>query len=161
MKRIYPTNIALPILVDDEDYEELNAHTWNISKNGYVRRSVWKDGKNTGEAMHRRIMSAPKGMDVDHIDQNRLNNQKANLRLATRSQNMANLRLKKKSTAHSKYKGVSLMQNAKLKRPWIAYIKIDYKNIYIGYFDTEEDAAYAYDQFAIQLFDDYSNLNVL
>lgn len=159
MRRIYPTNFKLPILVDDADYEDLKQYSWNVTKTGYARRTTWADGKPGAEYLHRRIMKAPKGSDVDHIDQNRFNNQKSNLRLATRSQNMANLALHKKKSSKSKYKGVSQMANTKLKKRWIAYIKKDYQHIHIGYFKTEQEAAHAYNQFAEQMFGDYAYIN--
>jgi hypothetical protein len=149
----------MPILVDDDNYEDLMQYNWNLSPIGYARRSVWADGKNSVEYMHRRIMDAPRGSDVDHKDLNRINNQKSNLRLATRSENMANMRKIKNPTARSKYKGVSYLDRPKLKKKWMAYIKLDYKTYYLGYSETENEAAHLYNQFAEQIYGTYAQLN--
>lgn len=161
MKVIYPTNIRVPILVDDDKFEELSKHKWYLTRNGYAARSVWVKGKNTSATvyMHRYLLNPPEGFDAEHMDWNRVNNQMANLRLATRSENMANVRRQKKKSAHSKYVGVSLMKNAKLKKPWLAYIRKDYKTTYLGYYATEVEAAKAYNAKAIEVFGDFSSLN--
>lgn len=145
-------------LVDDEDYEYLNQFKWHLTARGYVGRSVWVKGtgKGTTILMHRELLKVSKGFEVEHADQNRLNNQKSNLRPATRSQNMANVRRVKATNAHSKYKGVSRLTRPNLKNQWLAYIKIDYQMIYIGYFKDEKDAAHCYNQFAEQLYDNFA-----
>lgn len=96
----------------------------------------------------------PEGLELDHIDNNSLNDALTNLRVVTRSQNQANCR--GRGNKRSKYKGV---------RPngerWSAVIKFQYQNIYLGTFDTEEEAACAYNGKALELFGDYSKLNVI
>lgn len=159
MKIIYASNIKAPILVDDEDFEELSKYKWQLNHNGYAQRSIWKDGKTTSVTMHRQLMLPDKGTDVDHQDGNRINNQRSNLRLATRSENMANMRKIKSLSAHSKHKGVSRLKRAKLKNQWIAYIKLDYKTYYLGYYNTEEEAAHMYNQFAEQIYGEFASLN--
>jgi len=79
MKRI-PITDDIDALVDDEDYDNLSQHKWYFS-DGYAVR----DHKRV--AMHRQIMGFPKGMVVDHIDGNRLNNQRHNLRICTQREN--------------------------------------------------------------------------
>lgn len=159
MKVIYPTNIRIPVLVDDDKYEELNRSSWYITKNGYIARSVWTDGRNQTEYMHRRILGVPKGVDAEHKDRNRANNQMSNLRPSTRSQNMANVRKIKKLSARSKYKGVSYLDRPNLKKKWLSYIRLDYKMYYNGYYETEEEAAHVYNQFAEQIFGEFAALN--
>lgn len=90
---------------------------------------------------------------IDHIDGNRKNNSVNNLRLATPFQNSANSR-KTKSDTISQYKGVS-----KNSRKWRAYIHNDYKTIHLGYYETELEAALAYDVKAIELFGQFACLN--
>src|SRR5687767_1877850 len=81
MKQI-PTSRGFFALVDDADYEWLSKMRWSYV-NGYAVRN--------GTNMHRLITSAPVGMDVDHIDRNRLNNQRSNLRVCTHKENMQNI----------------------------------------------------------------------
>lgn len=159
MKVIYPTNIKIPILIDDINYDDISKHTWYLSKRGYACRSVWLNGKNATEYMHRRILKPADGFDAEHIDRNRLNNQKSNLRPSTRSQNMANVRKIKSESAQSKYKGVSRLNRVNLRNQWLAYIKLDYKMYYLGYFNTEEEAAHMYNQFAEQIYGEFASLN--
>lgn len=157
MKFLPLTNSSVPVLVDDDDYEDLIQFKWRLLPGkGYVARSVWRDGRSQLEYLHRRIMNAPKGMDVDHIDMNPFNNQKSNLRIVTRSQNMLNTRAR---PGHSKYKGVSLYNRPNMRKPWVAYIRQNYKTIALGYFETEVEAARAYNVKAFELYGDIAILN--
>ena len=108
--------------------------------------------------MHRLVMAAVSGQSVDHIDGNGLNNQRANLRLATQSQNLANSSGRPHS---SKYKGVFWSKDERYKRRWWARIKKNGKSTHLGIFATEEEAAAAYNQAAIEMFGDFSRINVL
>lgn len=157
MKFIRLTNSGIRVFVDDDDHGYLSEHTWHLSKNGYVSRSYWKPNQTNGTIyMHRLIMDAPKGMDVDHKDLNRFNNQKSNLRIATRSQNMANTPSR---SGHSKYKGVSRLNRPNMKKPWLSYIRVEGKMYYNGYYETQEEAAHIYNQFAEQIFGEFAYLN--
>ena len=129
-------------MVDDEDYEMLNKHNWcvNINRNAvYARRAIPGDAKyrQLELKMHAVIMNAPKGMQVDHIDGDGLNNQKNNLRLVTNRQNCMNRHQKKTS----KYPGVTW---AKREQRWVAQAQINGKHIHIGSFPMEELAYEAY-----------------
>ncbi len=160
MKKIYTKNLNVPVLVDDDDYDYLNQFKWYFGNNGYVVRNLkTDDGKWTRQTMHREVLKVPRGMDTEHKDRNRTNNQKANLRAATRSQNMANVKRAKAETAHSQFKGVSRLKRKNLLNQWMAYIKVDYKMYYLGYYATEEEAAHMYNQFACQIFEDFAHLN--
>ena len=87
--------------------------------------------------MHSVIMNAPKGIQVDHIDGNGLNNQKSNLRLVTNRQNCMN----RHQITTSKYPGVTWNKRS---RKWVAQAQIDGKHIHIGTFSTEKEAYEAY-----------------
>lgn len=160
MQRIKLTNMEMYALCDDEDYARLNKYKWRLNKRGYVCTSVWFKGTGRGTVllMHRLVYMVPKGIDTDHIDQNKANNQKANLRPVTRSQNMMNV-TRTKTNARSKYKGVSYLDRPNLKKKWLAYIRLDYKMYYFGYHETEVEAAHVYNQVAEQLFGEYASLN--
>lgn len=145
--------------VDDEDYERLSKNKWHIKAGGYVTRTGNKeDGELRGKEiyMHREIMGFPDGM-VDHIDQNKLNNCKSNLRICNASQNTMN-RSKFNQKYSSSYKGVSYDKNAK---KWRAQIIKDKKRIHIGWYKTEIEAGKAYNEKAIELYGEFACLNKL
>lgn len=145
--------------VDDDNYEYLNQFKWRwrkLTNSLYVYRMYYiGNGKYKHESMHRIIMNAPKGMDVDHIDHNGLNNQKSNLRIVTRSQNMMNTKKIQKNKS-SKYKGVVWFKPIK---KWQVRIMINYKYISIGYFDSEDEAGLAYNKKAQELYGEYAYYN--
>lgn len=104
--------------------------------------------------MHREIMNAPKGMVVDHIDGNGLNNRKSNLRICTQAQN--NLNSRPKRNCSSRYKGVSFYKRDKI---WQVQIFHNSRTIFLGRFDDEIEAALAYDRKAAELFGEFAYLN--
>lgn len=141
-------------LVDDEDYEEIDKHTWVVGSHGYAQRGVYQEGKTTIILLHRKIIGAQKGQIVDHINRDKLDNRRSNLRIANQAQNMRNCDVRKTNT--SGYKGVHWhKQNQK----WKVEITKDYKNIHIGTFDDLEEAARAYDAMAVKLFGEFARLN--
>ncbi len=154
------------VFLDDEDYEWAKKFKWNIS-NGYAKR--YENRK--GILMAREIMNFPAGMDVDHIDRNRLNNRRSNLRVATKTQNAKNKTSLEGST--SKYLGVHL-NVAKCTRvtkkygmkqyisySWRARICTNKKYVHLGYFKTESLAALAYNEAAKKYHGEFASLNVI
>lgn len=141
-------------LVSDEDYDELAKYRWRVGTHGYAMRAKWNPKKQNNDCilMHREVMEQPEGMLVDHRDMDKLNNTRGNLRLATKSQNMANS--PRRTNSNSPYKGVNF-KNGK----WRASIMKEYEAVYIGCYTTPEDAARAYDERAIELFGEYALLN--
>ncbi len=126
-------------LVDNDDYEILNNYKW-YAKRGtntfYAARSILnKDGNQKTIRMHRLLMDAPDSLEVDHKDGNGLNNQRSNIRLATKSQNRMNR--PKQSRNISGFKGVSW---DKIHRAWIAYITLDGVQKNLGYFKSKQEA---------------------
>ena len=151
MKKIVLTNGQF-VLVDDYWYEYLKQWNWGVDKsNGYVRR-VTNDNKKI--YMHRLILSISKGKNTDHIDRNKLNNQRKNLRICTQRQNCFNQVGSKNGS--SSFKGVGFYKRDK---NWHAQIMINRKQIHIGYFDNEIEAARAYDKKAIEHFGEFAYLN--
>ena len=145
-------------LVDDKDFEYLNQFKWYAGKkkrNFYAYRKKWIDGGQKTIIMHRVIMNTPKGMEADHKDGNGLNNQEYNLRNCTTAQNTKNRRISK-SNNKSGYKGVYWKKSNKT---WVAQIKNNYREIYIGCFQTKEGAARAYNEKAVEFYGEFANLN--
>jgi hypothetical protein len=100
------------------------------------------------------IMNTPPHLVCDHINHDGLDNRRAYLRNCTIKQNNANSRSAK--NASSKYKGVSWN---KTRKKWAAYIKKDYKQLYLGLFENETEAAKVYDKMAKKLFGKFAQLN--
>ncbi len=161
MKEILLTN-GLVALVDDQDFESLNKYKWNHSPgfNGiiYATRKFVVDGKKKTLSMHRQILGIDGlGYSVvgDHIDHDGLNNQRANLRICTSSQNAANRRSYNKPKL-SRFKGVSWHIHVK---KWVSKITVNGKRTHLGSFAHEIDAAKAYDNAAIKFSGDFAYTN--
>jgi len=158
------------ILFDEEDRELVESYTWYVHPKGntyYARTSTphpdsgwytYPNGKRRRRRLqpklHRLLMDPPKGMMIDHINHNGLDNRRENLRICTRAENGRNRGKQKNNT--SGYKGVYW---AKSNKRWRAQIKKDNKLIHIGMFDILEEAARAYDAKAKELFGEYAQLN--
>ena len=126
------------VLVDDEDFEELNQYKWCCMDGYAARTSSRKIPGRPVIVMHRIIMNAPKGMMVDHINHNKLDNRKENLRVCTNSENQRNRGIPLNNS--SGYKGVS-----KMNKKWMAQLHVGNKTIYLGVFPTPELASQAYE----------------
>lgn len=146
-------------MVDDEDYEELMRYKWYChlyykKTMPYASRNIYHPNQKT-ILMHRVIMGiVDKNIMVDHIDSNTLNNQKNNLRICSGCQNQHNSGVK---GGVSQYKGVSRCQG--IKNKWRATISCNKKWYAIGRYETEIDAAMAYDSKAKELHKDFARLN--
>lgn len=146
-------------VVDDDLYDYLNQWKWHCTSRLYAMRTEIINGKKHGVLMHRFIMNAPKNMEVDHINHNTLDNRKENLRICTRGENEHNRSKENKLNPRdytSKYKGLAInKQNGYYE----VKIIVDSKKIFIGYFENEEAAANAYNEYAIKYFGEYACLN--
>lgn len=142
-------------IVDDEDFEELNKYKWQVFKHRntfYCRRRTAVNGKRISIWMHRLLLSAEYPNVIDHIDRDGLNNQRANLRIATYSQNGANRKSK------NKYLGVYFNKNESV---YIASVQKNGKIYSKGGFKTESDAALCYNKMAIEHHGEFARLNII
>lgn len=142
-------------IVDDVDYEELSKFKWHYATIGYAARYAGGGRKNACYVyMHRQIMNPPDNTGIDHIDGDKLNNCRSNLRLANQSQNNQNARPRHSST--SRYKGVYWDE---YHGRWSACIHTNNRKIYLGRYITQKEAALAYNAAAIEYFGEYACLN--
>lgn len=156
------------IIIDTEDWDKIKVYRWflrcsKIHNTPYVRTLITNPDKDISRAkqiqilIHHLILGKPKkGMVVDHINHNGLDNRKENLRFATRRQNSSNSQSRKNSS--SQYLGVSWYNK---NQKWVAEARYNYKKYYLGSFTCEYQAALAYNKKAIELHGEYANLNVV
>jgi hypothetical protein len=163
--KIIPLTRGYVALVDDEDYELASQYKWTASVHMYKGRirhvyahRTRRDsstGKRHIERLHRFILGVTdQKVDVDHIDHDGCNCQRHNLRFSTRSQNVANSRIRRDNT--SGFKGVCWH---KVKRRWEAYISVEKKIKHLGSFLDRESAALAYNAAAVRHYGEFANLN--
>ena len=131
-------------LVDLGDVPLVSRRLWSLNGAGYAMRFR--------HLMHREILGAGEAERVDHINGDRLDNRRFNLRLCTQGQNNANSRKRKAGT--SRFKGVCWNAD---KGKWQAQITWGRENTYLGRFAVEEDAAFAYRQAAKAMFGEFYN----
>ena len=184
-----PKHGTFTVLYDAEDEELINSHTWHISQgsssnkdrysvktniphpDGGTRRKRnpatgnWnKDGKRHRRYyLSRLIMGEPKGMLVDHVNGDTLDNRRSNLRVCSKGENGRNRKVASKNNT-SGFKGVSCRKKGpdminEWSRPWQAYINHDKKRHHLGMFATAEEAARAYDAKALELHGEFARLN--
>ena len=137
MRKIKLSSNRGTALVDTEDFEYLNHWKWQLHVGGYAYRTVGNTKMDRAVVyMHREVNHTPVGMLTDHINGNKLDNRKANLRTADKSLNATNTGLRK--TNKSGYKGVSW---SKLHNKWEAYIWKNNKKYHLGIYENLTDAA--------------------
>jgi len=158
------------VLIDGEDWDRVAQYTWSLRKdyNTYYAKTQinhpdggWifcrRNGRRrkvTTLQMHTFIISCPKGKQVDHINHNGLDNRKENLRICSSMQNTHNTQIRKNNS--SGFKGVSWY---KRHDKWVAEIASHGTRHFLGYHDTPEEAARAYDAKAKELHGEFAYLN--
>ena len=161
MKEI-PLTKGKVALVDDDDYPHLLKFKWHANRSArchtwYAETTIrYRQWEVLRTSIHRLVLGARRGEEVDHIDGNGLNNQKSNLRFATRAQQSQNRRAHAKTK--SGYKGVCPESGCST---WRAYIIVRGKEVRLGNFPTKEQAAEAYNAAATKFFGEFAYLNVI
>jgi hypothetical protein len=143
------TSCGTEILVSSEDLEIISKYNWHITKRGYVRTQTSRtNGVQKHIMLHRLITQAKPQQTVDHINRIKTDNRRENLRIVKPLINCLN-RIAKVNGA-SKFKGV-----ARQKNKWQVYVN----GKYVGIFDTEEQAAMAYDINVVKVFGEFATTN--
>lgn len=157
MTKEIPLTQGKVAIVDDDVYEWAVQWKWCAHHNRhsfYARRSKKTGRSNKVILLHREIMNAPTGIQVDHKNGDGLDCRRNNLRLATNTENGQNSR--RRLDNRSGYKGVSWH---KVVSRWRARIKVDGVEIRLGYYDTPEEAALAYDEAARKYHGEFARTN--
>ena len=142
--------------VDDADFLYLSQFSWHLKRthgNDYARRQVCENGKFRTIYMHREILGLTDSRQVDHKNGNGLDNRRCNLRACSHNQNQRN---QKPVGGSSKYVGVYWKKD---ESKWKARIKVDGREIHLGLFSNEVEAAKARDRAALRYHGEFARLN--
>lgn len=142
-------------LVDDADFEWASKFKWSFDPKGYAFRNTKRPNRRI-IYLHRVILKTEKGEVSDHINGNKLDNRKVNLRKCTTAQNIRNRKVGKNNTTG--YKGISWNRRDSL---WYAHVTLNRVSVYAGCGKTKEIAAKAYNKKAQELHGAFALLNQL
>lgn len=159
MKTIRATS-GETIIVDEADYGFLSQWSWGINSTGYARRTIRKKANPGGFGtllMHHLILCPPPGFESDHINGNKLDNRRSNLRIVARSINVQRRRIRASRKPKSGFRGVEVRSGGG--RRFSARICKDGVRIQLGSFYTAKEAALAYDKAALELFGPLAEAN--
>jgi hypothetical protein len=135
-------------IVDDEDFDKLNQFKWSFDGR-YASRHQRNSSKTI--RMHNDIMNTPKGMEVDHINGNPLDNRKSNLRICSHSQNMMNCKIRSDNTSGSK--GVWW---DKVREKWFVRLETQKGRLNLGRFSDKQEAINTYNEAAKKHFGEFA-----
>ena len=145
------SNETARVIIDTEDADKCRSFVWHLNTEGYAQTNI---NKRTA-SMHRLLMGLIDGrIQIDHINRNKLDNRKANLRQCTKRQNVLNTGLTSRNTTG--YKGINFRKDIK---KWCVHIRIPGGYKYKGGFNSPEEAALQYNQWARQFHGDFAYLN--
>ncbi len=154
--REIPLSQGKVAIVDASDYADLSMHKWYFARGYAIRNGSTSEGPNKRHwvRMHRVVVGAQDDEVVDHINGDKLDNRRVNLRRCSQAENARNV--KKRPSNTSGYKGVVFFNH---KQRWRAVIRINDRAVCLGFFDNAEDAAKAYDVGAVLYHGAFANLN--
>jgi len=130
---------AFSFLIDDEDFERVSQYKWFLDRDGYVI------GSKGSRKLHSFLIGKKEGFVVDHINRDKLDNRKCNLRHVTQHENCLN-----------RPRGIGVYLKPERNNKWIARIKFKGKNIHLGYFNTKSEALEVRRKANLQYFGDYA-----
>lgn len=139
MRKIRLTNCDGYAVVSDEDFLDVSQYSWRKMSKGYISRT-YKIGKNKykSQYMHRFIMNAPDGYEVDHLNHKRADNRRENLRICTTAENAMNRSIRSDNT--SSHIGVNWIGWLK---KWRAYVTRSGKQVHLGVYKQKYKAVEA------------------
>jgi hypothetical protein len=156
-----PLNRGLFAIVDAADVSLLMQRKWAVVGMDLSRASVMarymRDGKEHREQISRVLLNPPHDMVVDHINGNRLDNRRCNLRICTNAENMRNTKINCGKRASS-FKGVSWFSP---RNCWRVMVKLDGRQTFGGYFSDQVAAAKRYDELATEIHGQYARTNAM
>lgn len=140
-------------IVDDEDFSELSKlKWWYLSAGGYAVYTKRIGVRSIKNLMHKLLMGSIRGLEIDHLNGDGLDNRKNNLRFCTHRQNIQN----QKKRWNKKFKGTCFLWD---RRKWRASITLEGKTIYLGTYLTETEAGDAYSRAALKYFGRFARIN--
>ena len=142
-------------LIDEDDFKTVKNYSWFNGKRGYPITHIKENGISKTQPLHKLLFpNVGYDMDIDHINGNKMDNRRKNLRICTHQENMFNQ--KRRNTNSSGYIGVAFHKSA---CKYEAYITHGYKKHYLGVYDTAQEAALVRDKYAVKLYGEYARLN--
>ena len=140
------------VIISPQDYNIVVSKKWQWagSRRAYLYHHYREAGKRKCIMLHRLILNAPKGVCVDHKDGNTFNNTRENLRLCSQSQNLQNRRARQ----NTHLKGITFRRD---RNRWRARIKYNGKELYLGYYRTQEEAHAAYLEAARKYYGEFAH----
>lgn len=125
-------------MVDEADYSRVNRHRWHLGSNGYARRTVGPRSARRVVYLHRELLQVEGGVQVDHLNRDRLDCRRSNLRVVTPQGNSQNTGSRAGSS--SRYRGVCLFRRT---GRWVASAQVNGRAHHLGYYENEDDAGAA------------------
>ena len=160
MSKVIKLSKGKATLVDDEDFNWLSRWRWHFNSNGYAQRVFrikQQDNKVGHVYLHHEVIGKPNGnLRIDHINRNKLDNRKSNLRFASDRNNSHNTMAR--TSNKLKIKGVYW---DRVKQRYCTQITVNYKRIHIGSYKVLDDAIIAYNSKALKYFGAFAYLNKL